>query len=351
VVATVGSISIDLSTNAAKFATGFKSAASTVQQQSSLMAKSVLAVEKSVNSIGATLKTFGAGLLAGAGIAAVASLGGAFDKLKETISEYDKIASDAKTTGLKTDTFQALAFAAKQANIEYDSFNSSLDIFAKNSGLAVKGQGALYSGLKNINPQLLQAIVNTKDQEERLKLVADAMANMTDATQKAALATVVFGKGGIEMARVMEGGRASILSLKKAAQDLGIIIPDELLQNAGKLDDKLDELYQVIHVQLGEALINLGPQFVKAISGMSEFAKGLNSTSSAVDTFVNNPNWANFNKLLQAMGSQPIVKGSVLDTLANGESQDTGFLAGMVDNYEGLPGVRKDIHRRHHEHQ
>jgi hypothetical protein len=86
-------------------------------------------------------------------------------------------------------------------------------------------------------------------------------------------------------------------------------------------------------VQLGEALINLGPQFVKAISGMSDFAKGLNSTSSAVDTFVNNPNWANFNKLLQAMGSQPIVKGSVLDTLANGKSQDTGFLAGMVDNY------------------
>ncbi|TKB22977.1 MAG: hypothetical protein E5V67_34640, partial [Mesorhizobium sp.] len=79
-------------------------------------------------------------------------------------------------------------------------FNSALTIFAKNAGLAEKGTGALYAGLQKLNPQLLQNIINAKDQEERLKLVSDAMAQMTDATQKAALASVVFGKGGVEMA-------------------------------------------------------------------------------------------------------------------------------------------------------
>ncbi len=316
-VATVGSISIDLSTNAAKFATGFKSSATTVEQQSTLMAKSVAAVEKSVNSVGATLKNFGAGIAAGAGLAAIASLGGAFDKLKETISEYDKIASDAKTTGLKTDTFQALAFAAKQANIEYDSFNSSLDIFAKNSGLAVRGQGALYSGLKNLNPQLLQAILNTKDQEERLKLVADAMAKTTDATKQAALATVVFGKGGIEMARILEQGRASIEKFKQTARDLGIIVPDDLLQRAGELDDKLDVLSKVIDVQLGESLIKLAPLLVGATTGFSEFSKELNAFSGLVANFQANPSLENFLTLLdQSRGTK-----------------DEGFLTKMVENY------------------
>src|SRR5690349_10505345 len=128
-VATVGSISIDLSTNASKFATGFKSSATTVEQQSSRMAKSVAAVERQTALMAGTLKNFGTGLAAGAGLAAIASLGGAFDKLKETISEYDEIATNAKTTGLQTDTFQALSFAAKQANISQDSFNSALNIF------------------------------------------------------------------------------------------------------------------------------------------------------------------------------------------------------------------------------
>jgi hypothetical protein len=92
-----------------------------------------------------------------------------------------------RQTGLNTDTYQALAFAAKQANIEQESYNSALNIFAKNAGLAAVGQGALYSGLKKLNPELLQNILNTKDQEERLKLVADAMAQTSDATEKAAL--------------------------------------------------------------------------------------------------------------------------------------------------------------------
>ncbi|TIT88841.1 MAG: hypothetical protein E5W41_03120, partial [Mesorhizobium sp.] len=70
--ATVGSISIDLSTNAQKFASGFKSAATTVESQSARMAKSVAAVERNVASIGGTLKTFVGGLAAGAGVAAIA---------------------------------------------------------------------------------------------------------------------------------------------------------------------------------------------------------------------------------------------------------------------------------------
>ncbi|TIQ83068.1 MAG: hypothetical protein E5X38_30565, partial [Mesorhizobium sp.] len=318
--ATVGSISIDLSTNARAFSDGYKRAATTVESQSARMAKSVAAVEKGVAGIGSTLKTFVGGLAAGAGVAAIASLGGAFDKLKETIGEFDRIATDAKQSGLKPDTYQALAFAAKQANVEQESFNSALTIFAKNAGLAEKGTGALYAGLQKLNPQLLQNIINAKDQEERLKLVSDAMAQMTDATQKAALASVVFGKGGVEMARFLDQGRASIDAIKKSARDMGIIVPDELLQRAGELDDKLDVLSQVIHVQLGEALINLAPALTGAMQGFADLSKNINATSSAVDTFVSNPSWANLNKLLVAMGSAPIRDGSILDVLANGRS-------------------------------
>lgn len=203
-----------------------------------------------------------------------------------------------------------MSFAAKQANIEQESFNSSLTIFAKNAGLAEKGTGALYSGLKNLNPQLLQSILNAKDQEGRLKLVSDAMAQMTDATQKAALASVVFGKGGVEMARFLDQGRASIDAMKKSARDMGIIVPDELLQRAGELDDKLDLLSKVIHVQLSEALINLAPLLTGAMQGFAGFSKEINSTSAALDSFVANPSVANFNRLLEAIGSLPIRKGT-----------------------------------------
>lgn len=295
--ATVGSISIDLSTNAAKFASGFKSAATTVESQSARMAKSVAAVETGVNRIGGTLKTFLGGLAAGVGLTALTSLGGAFDKLKETISQFDEIATNSRVVGLRTDTYQALAFSAKQANIDQEAFNSSLSIFAKNAGLAERGAGSLFTGLKNLNPQLLQNILNTKDQEERLKLVSDALAQTSDATQKAALSAVVFGKGGVQMAQFLDQGRASIERMKKSAQEMGIIVPDALLQRAGELDDKLDLLSKVIDVQLSQALINLAPVLVGASQGFADFSKEINSASADIDNFINNPSLQNFGKL------------------------------------------------------
>ncbi|OBQ94154.1 hypothetical protein [Mesorhizobium sp. AA23] len=335
-VASVGSISIDLSTNAQKFASGFKSAATTVESQSARMAKSVAAVERGVTSIGGTLKTFVGGLAAGAGIASIASLSGAFDTLKQTISEYDEIATNAKQTGLNTDTYQSLAFAAKQANVEQESFNTALTIFAKNAGLAERGTGALYSSLQKLNPQLLQNIVNTKDQETRLKLVADALAQTTDASQKAALAAAVFGKGGVEMARFLDQGSASIEAMKKAAKDLGIVIPDDLLQRAGDIDNKLDELAKIIHVQLGEAVINLVPVLEKATIGFANFSKSVNTASSALTNFVNDPSWATLEKLVVSIGGEPFKENSLLGHLANG-TMDFGTSA------EDISAITKGI--------
>ncbi|TIS87932.1 MAG: hypothetical protein E5W99_10850 [Mesorhizobium sp.] len=82
----------------------------------------------------------------------------------------------------------------------------------------------------------------------------------------------------------------------------------------------MDVLSQVIHVQLGEALINLAPALTGAMQGFADLSKNINATSSAVDTFVSNPSWGNLNKLLVAMGSAPIRDGSILDVLANGRS-------------------------------
>ncbi|RWK12538.1 hypothetical protein [Mesorhizobium sp.] len=313
-VATVGSISIDLVTNAAKFASGFKSSATTVEQQSGRMAKSIANIEKSTALAAGTLKTFMGGLAAGAGLAALTSLDGAFAKLKETISQFDEIATNAKTVGLKSDTYQALAFAAKQANIEQDSFNSSLSIFAKNAGLAQKGTGALFAGLQKLNPELLRNILSTTDQEKRLGFVADALARTKDATQQAALAAVVFGKGGVEMARFLDQGSASIVRMKKSAQDMGIIIPDELLQKAGEIDDKLDVLSTVIERQLSQALINLAPELLAITTGFADFSRELNKTASDINAFVQNPSIATFAKLFGKGGIQDVLNKFAGDT-------------------------------------
>jgi hypothetical protein len=69
-VATVGSIAIDLSTNVAKFASGFKSAATTVDRESNRMAKSIATVDRASKAAGGVLSGFVGGIVAGGALAA-----------------------------------------------------------------------------------------------------------------------------------------------------------------------------------------------------------------------------------------------------------------------------------------
>ncbi|RWO20655.1 hypothetical protein [Mesorhizobium sp.] len=313
-VATVGSISIDLSTNAAKFATGFKSAATTVDRESARMSKAVAGFGAASRAATGVLSGFVGGIVAGGALAALTSLGGALDKARSALSDFEAVANEARVVGLKTDMFQAISFGALEADVSQEKLNAGLEIFAKNVGLAQIGTGALYSKLKELNPELLRAVLNTNDQGERLKLVADAMRDTTDATQKAALATAVFGKGGIEMIRVLDGGRQALDDFKRRAADLGLIIPDDLLQRAGELDDKLEVLSKVVDVNLNQALVNLAPLIVDATGGMAGFAQELKGFSEQVKNFTSNPSLENLLKLI----SGDIDGGGSIERAVNG---------------------------------
>ncbi|WP_292532613.1 hypothetical protein, partial [Mesorhizobium sp.] len=261
-------------------------------------------------AMGATLKNFGTGLVAGAGIAALGSVTGIIEGAKKAIADFDDIAANSRTVGLTTDAYQALGLAAQQANISNEDLTNGLKIFAKNAGLAEQGTGALYSGLKKLNPELLRNILSTNDQEERLKAVADALKNAKSATEEAAIAAAVFGKGGLDLVRVFEGGRQSIDAFIATAKDMGIIIPDSLLQKAGDLDDKLDALSKITSVNLSEALVKAAPLLVKIAEGLAEFAKEASQAASGVETFMENKSVANFFRLIGGDASNP-------DLLAN----------------------------------
>lgn len=312
--ATVGSISIDLSTNAAKFSQGFKGAATTVDRESGRMAKSIAAIERSTRVAAVGVKAFIGGFVAQVGLDSFRS---AIDRTTQAISRFDEIATNARTTGLTTETYQALGFAAKQANIEQEQLNSALLIFTKNAGLAQQGTGALFNGLAKLNPELLRNIINARDQEERLKAVADALANARDETERAAISNAVFGRSGVEISRLFENGAASIDKFKATARELGIIVPDDLLQRAGELDDKLDVLATVINTKLDSALVKLAPAIVEVVDA--------------------------FGKLVDIATSAPDAVGAALDRISSAFQLLHDSIFGAEDNRSAVTQLTDDI--------
>jgi hypothetical protein len=280
-VATVGSIAIELSTNTHQFTDGFKKAATTVERQSARMSKAMV-------GIGNAMRGFAGGIVAGIGVGALTNT---IKQIATAMGELEDIGNRAKASGLGTEFFQAIAFGAAEADVETETLNTSLAIFAKNMGLAQQGAGALYAGLSKLNPELLRAVLTAQDQEERLKLVADAMSRMTDATEKAALATTVFGRGGADMVRVLDGGRESLDKMVATARRLGIVISESAIKKAGELDDELTRQTQIINTQWNTALVNMGPILLRTATGVAHLTGQVAEASNKITAFANNPSW------------------------------------------------------------
>lgn len=224
--------------------------------------------------VGAFGKAFGG--LKGAAIGAVAgifSVQKAFQGAQAAAADFDKIAKTARDTGLDSDFYQALGLAANESSISQEKLNAALVVFTKNAGLAASEQGTLYTQLKKMNPELLTAFRNASNQEERLRALADATAQASSATERAALASAAFGRTGVDLTRILAGGAKGFDDVAKRAQQLGIVIDRELLDSAEKLQTDFGVASQVLSVNMKGALVSLMPLMIDTARAAGVIAK------------------------------------------------------------------------------
>lgn len=236
-------------------------------------AGNVVFLDRSMQSLGRSMAGVGRTLIAGTAISGVLSLTGAINKARDAVRQFDAISDQAAATGLDTDFFQGIVFGAKEAGVNQDRLNDALVTFSKNAGLAAEGKGRMVSQLKALNPALLQALQNAGSTADRLRILADALATETDASRRAAIGAATLGDAWDELLPVFAKGAQGLDNLVARAREMGVIVPPEMLRNAGELEDKLNTLSFVIDQNLNQALVTLAPQLVLASEAAASLAK------------------------------------------------------------------------------
>jgi hypothetical protein len=223
------------------------------------------------------------GKLLAAGGALVAGLG--FSKLindtKEALTEFDALAKQADTTGLGTDFYQTMQLAAEEAGVAQNTLNSVMIAFVKSVGEAKAGIGPLVGGLKVLDGELLAAIKSADNQEDALRIVADALQNAKTATDRARIANAAFSGSGIVMERVLKQGSAGLDETAAKARRLGIIIEESLLRTSEKLANDYGVAAMSIDRQFKRSLIDLAPWIVSSADAVAGLARALPALSEA----------------------------------------------------------------------
>ena len=198
---------------------------------------------KSQNELANKCKSFGA-LMA-------VPLGGAFATVAATVkgsistfTDYASAAQDAATkVGGTARDIQRYGYAAKMSGSSQEELNACLGIFSKNLANAVQGKNkTLVNVFKQLGISMTDANGKMRTTTELLPDIANAMRSQATESQKAYIATQLFGRGGQSLIQMLEGGAEGLNELTSEAERMGIVVDQDGVDSAKAFGDNLDRL-------------------------------------------------------------------------------------------------------------
>jgi hypothetical protein len=140
--------------------------------------------------------------------------------------------------------------------------------------------------------------IRDKDAGEVFRLMADGLAKIPNAADRAAVEVAIFGRAGQKLDTLLAGGSAAINELAQAAEQLGIVLSDEQIQKADQTADKLEAVKTVLSAriagvvadnadaifQLADALANVAAVAVQAAANFGNF---INIASRNIEFLMN----------------------------------------------------------------
>lgn len=228
----------------------------------------------------------------GAAIAGAAATGGA---------ALLGLANNAAGVADRVDKLSAKIGISKQGFQEWDYVLGQNGMDVEKLQVGVKTLTGLMDGASSGNKNAIDTFSKLgltwqdgsgklKSQEEMMNESIMALANMENGTEKARLATELFGKAGSEMMPMLNNGAQGIEDLKNRAHELGLVMSDDAVNAGVKLGDTIDDVkdsFSAIVTQIGVRVMPIVQKFLDFIlSKMPIIQQVLGTVFKAIELFV-----------------------------------------------------------------
>lgn len=209
-----------------------KSFTAQMQKVNDAFAKTNSALQKfgkSMQKVGASFAAVGGAITAALGVA-VKSLANAADVADDT----------AKRTGLTVEAVQELGYVAKMTGSNLATVEVALRTMQK--GLTDSGteSAAFTSALETLGLSLAE--LRAMNPQAQFDALSQAIAGVTDPSQRAGLAMTVFGRAGTALLPMLAEGADGIAKLKDEAHKYGYVMSQEVAEAGSNFNDNLDRL-------------------------------------------------------------------------------------------------------------
>ena len=214
---------------------------------------------KVFRSLGSAAKKGAIG--AGAAIAGLAIAG-----IKAFVSLGDQLDKMSKRTGFSVEALGELKFAAEQSGASLETIEKA----AKRMSSTVFDAGL---GLKSTTDSLDAWAISVSDlqnlsPEQQFQLFANALADVDDASTRAALAQDIFGRSGTELLPLFTQGEQGMAALREQAEQLGVVMSGDAATAAADFADAQNELksaLQGVFLDIGSKIVPALTKFIRKV--------------------------------------------------------------------------------------
>lgn len=161
---------------------------------------------------------------------------------KDVSAVTDRIDKLSQKLGLSRKAFQEWDYIMSQNGVNMNSMSSGMKRFGDMLNKVKTGADTSGGALASLDKKLVSLVRSGASQEEVFRATVKRFQELEDGYTKAALAEKLFGKFGQEMLPLLNASAGSIDELTQKANELGLVLSDDIINGGVLLTDLMDTL-------------------------------------------------------------------------------------------------------------
>jgi hypothetical protein len=252
-------------------------------------------IEKAMGGALKSLGSFGKGLAGGAiGALAVGGLDQIVSRVGDIAKGVANIGNEAKRAGLGTKAFQELRYVAEQNRIEVDALVDGMkELNLRADEFIITGKGSGAEAFQRLGYSAQDLKRKLADPSALLVEIIGRL-EQTDRAAQIRIADELFGgTGGERFVELLDRGAAGIRATIKEANDLGLILEDDVIQRADEIDRKFSKITATVGTALKGAV-------VEVVGAMDDWLDRFNRLEEQTDRNIQSQLLSTYDKLREA---------------------------------------------------
>lgn len=177
----------------------------------------------------------------------------------------DEMQKASERIGISVDELTKLRIAADIADVNFKALGDGFKRLSVNAADAARGTGEARDALAALGISVKDGNGQLKTTQQLFEELADAFAGLEDSAAKTALAMKIFGDQGANLIPLFNRGSAAIKQAAQDAEDFGLALSPEQIENARRLSEQFDRVGLIAQGAAQALLDRLSPALLAII--------------------------------------------------------------------------------------